>query len=90
MYGLVSVLSFSTHTTAPPPSHSILSILCSPVPAVEWFSGDPGPVHFTVRNTYAIFLINVSQSDSGTYGCRVGGVEYTASLTVIGGCAGKV
>lgn len=59
---------------------------CSPVPTVEWFSDNPDPGRFPVISTYFVFVTNASLSDSGTYGCRVGEVEYSASLTVIGGC----
>ena len=41
-------------------------------------------------STYFVFVTNASLSDSGTYGCRVGGVEYSASLTVIGVCVAGV
>ena len=57
---------------------------------MEWFSDNPDPGRFRVISTYFVFVTNASLSDSGTYGCRVGGVEYSASLTVIGVCVASV
>ena len=85
---------FSTHHLplpfSPSLSPSLLFTFCRPVPTVEWFSDNPDQSRFRVISTYFVFVTNASLSDSGTYRCRVGVVEYSASLTVIGVCVGGV